>query len=116
MASIQAGDLRERVAFGRLGSADGEGGNYRGGVFAPQFEVAAHFKPLNGGEEVMAGRLAGRRSVVMTIRSSNQTRAITAAMNVQDLRTKEVFNVREIKDPDGKRAWLEVLAESGVAS
>ena len=115
MASIQPGDLRERIAFGRLGSANGEGGNFRGGAFAPQFEVAAHFKPLNGGEEVMAGRLAGRRSVIVTIRSSKAAREIRTDWNMQDLRTKEVFAIREIKDPDGKRAWLEVLCESGVA-
>lgn len=112
---MQAGNLRDRVAFGRLGIADGEGGNFRGGPFTPQFTFAAKIQPINGGEEVMAGRVQGTRTVLITVRSSSETRSITTDWSARNTRTGEMFNVVEAKDPDGTRHWVELLCQSGTA-
>jgi SPP1 family predicted phage head-tail adaptor len=112
---MQAGDLRDRVSFGQLADAPGEGGNYRTGPFAPAFTLWANIRPLNGGEEVMAGRLTGFRTVLITVRSLLTTRKITTEWCARNERDGETFNILEVKDPDSRRQWLEILCRSGVA-
>lgn len=112
---MQSGELRDRVSFGKLSSADGAGGNFRAGPYEPQFTVWGNIKPLNGGEEVMAGRLTGYRTILVTVRSSSDTRCVTSEWCARNERTNETFDILEAKDPDSKRMWIEVLARSGVA-
>lgn len=112
---MQAGDLRDRVSFGSLQPAGGEGGNFRAGPYIPEFTVWANIRPVNAGEEVMAGRVSGTRTILVTVRSLRRTRAITAEMCCRDERTQEAFDIVEAKDPDGRRQWVEILARSGTA-
>lgn len=84
--------------------------------------VAANFLPLRGTETVMAARLAGKQPYVVTIRSSELTRAMTPAWRLVDARAGEVngrprrvFDIKAISDPDGKGAWLECLCEEVVS-
>lgn len=104
------------MSFGALQTANGDGGNYRTGPYEPQFDpVWANIKSLNGGEEVMAGRLTGYRTVLITVRYSSNTASVTSEWSARNEHTGETFNVLEAKDPDSKRMWIEVLARYGVA-
>lgn len=113
---MRAGDLNSRVTFQRRVTADDGYGN-EVGEWQTQFTVWAGFKPLRGTETVMAARLSGRQPYIVTIRQSSQTRQITTDWRAVDARnSSRVFNIRAITDPDGTRAWLEVLTEQGVAT
>lgn len=114
-----AGMLRERVLCQMKGPATDELGNPvpGGDKWTTQFSVRAGFQPKNGGESVIAGRLQGVQPYIVTIRSSNDTRQITPGWRLVDARDeKRIFNIRSLADPDGKRQWLELLVEHGVAS
>jgi head-tail adaptor len=102
-----AGDLRERIAFDARIEADDGLGNVRSD-WTFQFELSAERKALRGGEEVMAG-------FILRLRQSSQSRRITPAMRARDARTGETYNIRTVTDPDGRRAWLDILCEAGVA-
>jgi SPP1 family predicted phage head-tail adaptor len=109
-----AGDLDQRVAFDkRSATSDGAGGTTT--AFAEQFKRWAGYKHLRGGETVMAGRLAGKHSLVATVRKDSQTELITTDWRMRDARTGTVYNVRDIT-PTDDRAFLELLCESGVAA
>lgn len=110
------GDLRHKIDLQRRAWEDDGFGN--GGYIGPYETLATvhaklHF--LRGGEEVMAGRLAGRQPAIITVRQNTATRSLTPEWRIltQD---DEAWNIRAITDPDGRRAWLEILAEKGVAT
>lgn len=75
----------------------------------------AGFYATRGSESSMASRLAGKQPFIVTVRSSLATRAITPAYKLQDARRPErMFDIKAISDPDGKNAWLEMLAVETV--
>lgn len=122
-----AGDLRHRVLCQSKGSAVDEFDNPvpTGGEWQTRFSVRCGMVPKNGGEQVLAGRLAGRQTYIVTMRSSQNTRQITPGWRLVDERAGfkpdgvtpvREFNVRSLADPTGKRLWLELLVEEGVAS
>lgn len=103
-----AGALRDRVAFQERG-LDGNGD--RLGEYADSFQRAAAILRLRGGEEVMAGRLAGKKPTLITVRLDSSTRDITTDWRVRNTRTGETFEIKDValtKD----RAFLDVLAEA----
>jgi head-tail adaptor len=113
-----AGMLRERVLCQKKGQATDELGNPvpGGSEWATQFSVRAGFRPRNGGETALAGRLQGVQPYIVTLRSSENTRQITAEWRLVDARdATRIFAVRSLSDPDGKRQWLELLVEQGAA-
>lgn len=110
-----AGSLRARVhCQKRVEIDDGMGNTY--GDWQTQFTIAAGFIPKNGGEQVLAGRLQGVQAYIVTIRQSIQSREITPEWRLIDARDDRVFNIRSLADPTGKRAWLELLVQDGVAT
>lgn len=110
-----AGDLRERIAFDARAEAPDGYGNVQTD-WVEQFTVAAKVRPLRGGEDVMAGRLAGRQPMVITVRQSSDTRQITAEWRARDARAGTIYAISGTPtDPDGRRAWLEILATGGPA-
>lgn len=114
-----ASDLRERILCQSRAVIEDELGNPvpGGSAWTTQFSVRAGFKPKHGGEAVLAGRLAGRQTYIVAVRSSMNTRQITPEWRLVDERNpKRIFNVRSLVDPDGRRRWLEILAEEGVAT
>lgn len=122
-----AGQLRERVLCQKKVAATDEFGNPvpGGGEWTTQFSVRAGFRPRNGGETVLAGRLQGVQPYIVTMRQGNDTRQITTGWRLVDARAGfkadgktpvRAFNVRACVDPDGKRLWLELLVEHGGAS
>lgn len=112
--STGAGDLYYRVAFDKKGTAsDGAGGTTA--AFAEQFQCRAAFIHLRGGETVMAARLAGQHQQIVRVRSSTDSRQVTAGWRVRDVRSGAVFNVRDVT-PSTDRMWIDFLCQSGVAS
>lgn len=108
-----AGNLKDRVSFDRRpNTSDGYGGITPG--FEHQFTVAANISAKFGGEEVTAARLQSRQPHVITIRQSSRAREIATDWRARDARTGTVFAIKAIADPDGKRAWLELLCETGT--
>jgi SPP1 family predicted phage head-tail adaptor len=109
-----AGQLYQRVAFDKeTTGSDGYGGTVTG--WAEQFQCRAGFTHLRGGESVMAARLEGTHSIVMRVRASTQTRAVTTDWRVRDARSGTIYNIRDIT-PSDDRAFLDVLVQSGVAT
>lgn len=114
---IGAGDLRERVHLQRRTFADDGFGNTVAGDFETVFTCAAHYKPLRGTEAVQAQRLAGQQPYVVTIRQSSQSRNVLTDWQMVDARNPaRVMSIAAISDPDGRRAWLEILATEGEAT
>lgn len=109
---MDAGKLKERVTFtlqtetvdadfGGVAASDGE-----------QIATRAHFRYLKNGESVMANRLAGRATIVATIRANAATRQLTPSAKMRDDETGWQFNVKGVTPLDDLQ-WLEVLVEGG---
>lgn len=108
--------LRERVAFDKLGEAASDPlGNVQT-TWSEQFVTAARITPRLGGESVMASRLAGRQPVVITVRSSPSTKLISSDWRARDVRSGKVYNVRAIANVDERHRQFDILAEEGVAT
>jgi SPP1 family predicted phage head-tail adaptor len=114
-----AGALRNRLTFQSRGQeADGWGGEPKAaGAFVDRFTVWAAMKPLHGSEAVQAARLTGRQPYIVTVRQSSDTRQIKTGWRIEDARQPgRYLNITALSDPDGQRAWLEILATEGEGS
>lgn len=107
-----AGELRERVTFeAPRNHEDGAGGMQQD--FIEQFTTWAKRTPLRQGESVLAARLSGSSVSVFRIRANPTTRTIDAGWRCRH--QGRVYNIRSAElQPD--RAFIDVLAESGVAT
>jgi SPP1 family predicted phage head-tail adaptor len=111
---MDAGHLDERIFLQKpTATSDGMGGTEAG--WEDVFETRAHFRYLRGGESVLAGRLQGRLTIVATIPSHTAARQVTPDWRIRDAREGTIYNVRSII-PSDDRAFLELTAESGVAT
>jgi head-tail adaptor len=111
---MPTGDLRERVAFDlRSGVSDGAG-NFEDAWTETVAPVAARIRPLKGGESVVAQRLQGSQPVVITVRSSAATRALTTDCRARALRSGKTYNVTAVT-PDERRAYVDLLCVAGGA-
>lgn len=117
-----AGELRHRIAFDKRSVVPDGYGSPVAGPFVQQFVVAAKVQAKLGGEAVVAARLTGEQPVTIRVRQSTQTRMITTDWRARDVRSNSdpaeqtVYAIRSIADPDDRRAWFEILAQSGVAA
>ncbi|KLK92601.1 hypothetical protein AA309_12905 [Microvirga vignae] len=112
-----AGQFRDRMTFQKRRVLDDGYGNEVSGPWEDQFTVAANIAPARGREDVLAARPQGVRPVEITVRQSSQRRFITPswrAINARDPR--QIMNIHDIRDPDGKRAWNVLTCTLGVAS
>ena len=101
-----SGQLKDRVTFQKRGMVDDGYGNEVSGPWEDQFTVAANIRPARGREEVLAQRLQGVRPVEIEVRWSSQTVLIQPERRAVNARKPgEIFNIHDICDPDGKRAW-----------
>lgn len=114
-ATATPGELRSKIALQNRTLVDDGFGNEQAGPFETQAEVWAKFHYLRGGEEVFAGRLAGKQPAIITVRQNTATRALGTAWRILT-KDGQAWNIRAINDPDDRRAWLEILAEKGVAT
>lgn len=109
-----AGSLNERVTFSRFVSVEDEYGGQTG-VWQDQFTAAASITWSRGGETVLAGRLQGKQSAILRIRTSAAARSVTPDWRVRDARTGEAYNIRERpREARDSRGYLEMLVEAGV--
>lgn len=112
------GALRYRLQFqNRPTVDDGYGNQVPGGDFETAKTIAAGMAPRIGGEGVTAARLDGRQPFVITVRWAAWLLDVTPAWRLVDARnSNRVLNVLSpLADPDGKRQWLEFLAQEGGA-
>jgi head-tail adaptor len=113
-----AGSLRYRMTFAERDSTEDEYGNASSG-WVDRFTVSANITAKVGGEAVDAARLTGRQPVILTVRRSADTRAITTDWKATELESGREFNIRTAIDPfigdSGHGLWIEMLAEAGVA-
>jgi len=113
-----AGDLRHRVGFFRRPVISDGYGNSEGEFPAtPEFECAAELKARFGGEAVLAARLQGQQTSIITVRYSVAVLAVTTDWRIQDMRAGTLWNIRSGPvDPDDGRMWLEFLCQAGGAA
>ena len=107
-----AGRLNERVSLSRRVEQIDEYGNTVND-WQVQFQTAAGYVHLKGGETVMASRLANKHPVVVRIRTSTAARQVTAEWKLTDVRTGVEYAIHDITPVD--RDYLDLLCESGVA-
>lgn len=104
-----AGDLRERVEIEtRSHVSDGAGGEVV--TWAALATVRANVQALSGAEVVLAERMEARGHYNVTIRFRDDLRA-----DMRLIWRGEVLNIRNLRDTDGRRRWLVIRAEGGVA-
>lgn len=109
-----AGALRDRVAFDRRADLDDGMGNTVSGQFEEQFSVRAELRAMRGSEAVIAGRLEGRNTFGVYVRSSLNTRQIAADWRMRDVRRGTVYAIRTV-DSVTDPLWVYLTVESGVA-
>lgn len=83
-------------------------------VWQGQGEVWAGITYLRGTESVMASRLQGRQPAVVRLRASALSRSVAPDWRV--MHGAVAYAVRSVNpDPEGDRAWVDLLVEAGVA-
>lgn len=103
-----AGDLRERVKI----QAETETPNDSGGGEPSWSDVAtvwAQILPVRGDEQIEAQRT---ESVVLWYVTIRYRAGVTAANKL--VWKGQGMNIRAVVDPDGRRTWLRLTAETGV--
>lgn len=110
---MTAGELRERIAFHSIAESDTSYG-IAAGEYEEQFRRDARIRPLVGSEPVIAERLQGVQPLVIKVRSDSETRTITTAWKIVNVRTLDAFQIRAVT-PDEKRRYIEFVCEKGVA-
>lgn len=114
---VSARDLRERVTFQRRGPSAGDGAGNFEDVFADLFSRNAKLTPTRGGDTVIAGRLQGTSAWDCWVRFDKDTRTLTPDDRVIDARHPErIFNIRWAGDLTGRKRWLLLQLELGVAT
>ena len=107
-----SGFLRESVTFDQpTFDSDGVQTGWSVSVYA----CRAGFRYLRGSEAVMAARLDGRQPIVATIRRSPAADTIAPDWVMKDARRGTTYNIRTVILSDDRR-WIEITAESGVAT
>ena len=109
-----AGDLRHRVAFDARVETDDGAGNTRG-AWDEQFTRPAAFIYAGGSESAMAARLEGRGVLKVRLRSCSQTRTIRQDWRMRDVRSGQVYAVREA-DFETDRQWVYLVVERGTVA
>lgn len=84
-------------------------------VFEEQFVVWAAIEPRLGGETVMAARLTGVQTLVITVRQTSATRSIKLDWRMRNVNEGGVFAISSIVDSKDDGEFLDILVQSGVA-
>lgn len=113
MSEVSAGELIHKVSFQKREEVDRGDGVFEG-AWLEQFQTRAKYHFMRGGESVLAGRLQGTQTLVITVRSSEASRLATTDWAIRDERSGAWFNIREVT-PHPNRQWLDFLCQSGVA-
>ncbi len=112
-----SGALRVKLHFQYKAMVDDGYGNEQAGPWQTIFTDFAELIPLRGGEPVLAARLTGVQPYVVRVRSHTASREVTPSWRAVDVRNpKRVLNIRSVSDQDQTNAWLEMMADDGVAT
>jgi head-tail adaptor len=109
---MAAGALKERVSFAVRNEQDDGFGNTVAD-WIEQFQDAAEYIPLRGGETVIAARLENRHPQIVRVRSHVATRLVTADWRVTDTRSKVEYAIRDVTASTDNK-WIDLLCERGV--
>ncbi len=116
VSAYGAGDLcRERVAFEYRALVSDSYGNEEAATWTLAFTVAARIRPERGGETIQAARQAGREPVIITIRASSDTAAITTDWRARDVRSGKLYNIRSKVNPDERKMFFDLECDAGLA-
>ncbi|RVI95672.1 head-tail adaptor protein [Sinorhizobium medicae] len=110
-----SGDLREVVEMQAREIGDDGYGNPVAGPFATVWSAPARIHILRGTEAVMAGRLAGKQTIAITIRWQPEVATLDTTWRAVNGRTGDEYNIRSI-EPDERKAFVNLLVEKGVAT
>lgn len=113
----RAADLRHRIAFdcrAAITPAAGEDSGTVSGDWAEQFVVWTGRRYLVGSEPVLQSRLQGVQPVVLTVRASSQSRAITTEWRARETQSAVTYNIRAVT-PDARGDFIDLLCEAGGA-
>lgn len=113
------GDLTFRAEFQRRRLVDdGVGNEVAGGEWETVFAYHGRLVPLRGGEEFTAARLEGRQPYALTVYAGQNTKLVTEAWQVVDVKRRDrVFAIAAPPiDPFGNRQFLEFLIVEGAPS
>jgi SPP1 family predicted phage head-tail adaptor len=111
---MDANDLYYHVAFDRRAEVDDGMGNTQSD-WVEQFQCRAAYRHLRGGEGVMAGRLEGKHTQIITVRSSTLRRSVTSDWRIRDARSGDAFAIHDVTF-ETDRQWISLLVERGVAA
>ena len=78
--------------------------------------MSARLQPVNGREEVLAGKLSGVQPFILTVRYSSQTAGVTTDHQAVNARTGDRYDITAIQNPDERRAYLSMMVKRGVAT
>jgi head-tail adaptor len=112
-----AGELRQSVRFERRVTQPDGYGNTEGGWEPLIARRSAKLTPTKGGESVIADRLQGVAAWDLWVRFDAQTSQVTTEDRVVDVRDpRREFNIRFAQDMTGRRRWILMQLELGVAT
>lgn len=105
-----AGDLRENVELlKQVSTPDGGGGSTL--EWVAQFQARAAIKVLKASETVMAGRLQGTQTLVVTLRYQVALALVDGTWRLRNVRTDSEYNIRAVT-PDERKAFADILCET----
>jgi SPP1 family predicted phage head-tail adaptor len=113
--TIGIGKMRHRVTFSRRDMIDDGYGNEVSGPWVDQFTVFGSVQPRFGGEAIAAARLAGQQPYQVVVRQDEKTRQIETEWRAVDEDSGTELAIISIVDSDDRRAYFELLCQSGVA-
>lgn len=111
-----AGSLNALAHFQTRADGVDEYGNVTVGAWTTQFTEPCRLMAKLGGEGVFAGRLQGTQPFIMTVRSSDQTRALDGSWRAVNARSGETLNIKTNVNVDERNGYLELLVVAGEAS
>lgn len=109
---MNAGELRESIELQNYTSVDdGYGGQTQ--TWETVMTTAARIRTLKGGETVIAGRLTGTQTLVITVRYQPDMEDVTPAWRARNARSGTMYNIRSVT-VDERKAFVDLLVEAGV--
>ncbi|WP_310622479.1 phage head closure protein [Flexibacterium corallicola] len=106
------GLMRDRVTFQRRETVE-DGGGGVSVIWETISRVSAHYKPMRGSEKVEAGAISNRGLGILRVRALGAVLNLTVADRV--LINTQIYNIRDIIQPDRRRRFLELTIERGAA-
>lgn len=109
-----AGDLRESIRLEAREDVEDEYGNVQG-MWVTKLTAPARVRVLKGSETVMAGRLQGTQTAVISLRNQPLLATAQTGWRAVNARSGQTYNIRSVT-PDERGAMVDLLVESGIPS